>query len=421
MRDVVGEWRGRAADLEEQLYEERRKPDERVRSQNAKALAARAAAEARAAAACAESQRLHARHVPMRNALERERQARKEADRALLEEQQRRERERERLENERVDALRQQDREWRSNNKRALEAAAAAEALEKQLERAKRLRGSAWVQEAERLEAELEEARTRAKCAYSLVTALRRNQSAAEVTRLREQLQKSEALAAEAQQLSSRATEAVEVMQEEFEKDAAAAAVVARRAAKAHSMALKRVRDAHAEVKELKLDVSREVASLRRQAEAEARFDELCARLNAGDERVLQMQHELQAGCRVQLSLSVSSGGGVRAAAGVQTNEAQLAELQADARRAVAVTMEAALPPESEKQLVEAEMARRLGSEWWLQLPITKQQSICRVWAATCNAHRWVNVGKGFDDTLQKMYTLQSAAHGAPWLLAQMP
>jgi hypothetical protein len=23
--------------------------------------------------------------------------------------------------------------------------------------------------------------------------------------------------------------------------------------------------------------------------------------------------------------------------------------------------------------------------------------------------------------TLQKMYTLQSAAHGAPWLLAQMP
>eukprot|EP00900_Chrysochromulina_parva_P012347 jgi/Chrpa1/21112/Chrysochromulina_OHIO_Genome00023794-RA len=295
MRDVVGEWRGRAADLEEQLYEERRKPDERVRSQNAKALAARAAAEARAAAACAESQRLHARHVPMRNALERERQARKEADRALLEEQQRRERERERLENERVDALRQQDREWRSNNKRALEAAAAAEALEKQLERAKRLRGSAWVQEAERLEAELEEARTRAKCAYSLVTALRRNQSAAEVTRLREQLQKSEALAAEAQQLSSRATEAVEVMQEEFEKDAAAAAVVARRAAKAHSMALKRVRDAHVEVKELKLDVSREVASLRRQAEAEARFDELCARLNAGDERVLQMQHELQA------------------------------------------------------------------------------------------------------------------------------
>ena len=228
----------------------------------------------------------------------------------MLEEQQRRERERERLENERVDALRQQDREWRSNNKRALEAAAAAEALEKQLERAKRLRGSAWVQEAERLEAELEEARAKAKNAYSLVTALRRNQSAAEVTRLREQVQKSEARAAEAQRLSSRATEAVEVLQEEFEKEAATAAVVARRAAKAHSMALKRVRDAHAEVKELKLNVSlkeahldamalelarREVASLRRQAEAEARFDELCARLNAGDERVLQMQHELQA------------------------------------------------------------------------------------------------------------------------------
>ena len=47
MRDEVGEWRGRAANLEEQLYEEWRKPDERVRSQNAKALAARAAADAR--------------------------------------------------------------------------------------------------------------------------------------------------------------------------------------------------------------------------------------------------------------------------------------------------------------------------------------------------------------------------------------
>jgi hypothetical protein len=58
MRDQVGEWRGRAANLEEQLYEERRKPDECVRSQNAKALAACAAAEARAAAACAESERL---------------------------------------------------------------------------------------------------------------------------------------------------------------------------------------------------------------------------------------------------------------------------------------------------------------------------------------------------------------------------
>ena len=681
MRDQVGEWRGRAANLEEQLYEERRKPDECVRSQNAKALAACAAAEARAAAACAESKRL---------AKQKDRSARSLAEMrdevgewrgraANLEEQLYEER-------------RKPDARVRSQNAKALAACAAAEAraaaacaeserLEAQLERAKRLRGSAWVQEAERLEAELEEARARAKSAYSLVSALRRNQSAAEVKRLREQVQKSEALAAEAQQLSSRATEAVEVLQEEFEKDAAAAAVVSRRAAKAHSkahsMALKRVRDAHAEVKELKLDVSlkearldamalelarREVASLRRQAEAEARFDELCARLEAGDKRVLQMQHELQAvlkraaddaaeaeakhaaveaklatsdaalaayrafqakeggaykesvrlcyyslidrkvptnqleavvtevlkmvgvearalpsrgsaqnmrremghvadvmagvllakaqnatgasddttkrqrtlaadlvhfkdhdgslrtlviglscmssgaavakvnryteklaqvqaaarlsvplhhgdeaiwdrltlldliknwcsdraasercvaklveerkakeararegarqlaalrtvGCRVQLSLSVSSGGGVRAAAGVQTNEAQLAELQADARRAVAVTMEAALPPESEKQLVEAEMARRLGSEWWLQLPITKQQSICRVWAATCSAHRWVNVGKGFDEGIKEAFDAIKAerADGAATAAAGKP
>jgi hypothetical protein len=128
-------------------------------------------------------------------------------------------------------------------------------------------------------------------------------------------------------------------------------------------------------------------------------------------------------GCRVRLSLSVSSDGGVRAAAGVQTNAAQLDELQADARRAVAVTMEAALPPESEQQLVEAEMARRLGSEWWLQLPAHKQQSICRVWAATCNAHRWVNVGKGFDEGIKSAFDAIKAerADGAATAAAGKP
>ena len=42
---------------------------------------------------------------------------------------------------------------------------------------------------------------------------------------------------------------------------------------------------------------------------------------------------------------------------------ARLAQLEADAKRAVAATMEAELPPASEAQLVDAEMARALGGE----------------------------------------------------------
>ena len=166
------------------------------------------------------------------------------------------------------------------------------------------------MQEAERLEAELEQARAREKRANSEVATLRRNQSAAEVTRLREQAHASEACAREAMKNAADAAEALEVMQEEYEADAAAAAVVARRAVKAHSMALARVRNAHQEVKELKLQVSlkdahldamalelarREVASLRRRAEADVRIDELCLRLQAGDQRLIQMQQELEA------------------------------------------------------------------------------------------------------------------------------
>jgi hypothetical protein len=68
-------------------------------------------------------------------------------------------------------------------------------------------------------------------------------------------------------------------------------------------------------------------------------------------------------------------------------------------------------------------MARRLGSEWWLQLPITKQQSICRVWAATCNAHRWVNVGKGFDEGIKSAFDAIKAerADGAATAAAGKP
>ena len=126
-RTEANEWHCRAANLEEQLYDERRKPYACVHSQNVKARAECAAAEAQAAAASAESERLLTRHVSALKALERERQARKESNLALVEEQQHHERERKRLERECVDALRQQDSEWRSNNTRALKAAAEAE------------------------------------------------------------------------------------------------------------------------------------------------------------------------------------------------------------------------------------------------------------------------------------------------------
>ena len=68
----------------------------------------------------------------------------------------------------------------------------------------------------------------------------------------------------------------------------------------AHAMALKRARDAHTEAKALKLVVAtkdkaigdmalelarREVAALERQAAADARLDDLCARLAAGRDR----------------------------------------------------------------------------------------------------------------------------------------
>ena len=46
-------------------------------------------------------------------------------------------------------------------------------------------------------------------------------------------------------------------------------------------------------------------------------------------------------------------------------------------------------------------MRLRLGGEWWLGLDATEQTAITHVYAATCNAHRWVNVGKGFEEGIK--------------------
>ena len=171
VRDREGEWRGRAATLEQQLYEERRQPDAQVRSTNAGTLAARAAAERKVAQLEAENQRLARRDRTSLRALERERSERKAADVRLMEAEERR-----------IADLRRQDAELRSSNTWqgvvAASACAAVEHLEQRLERARRLKR---VQEAERLEVELEEAHMKLAHANSTVTSLRRNQSAAQV------------------------------------------------------------------------------------------------------------------------------------------------------------------------------------------------------------------------------------------------
>jgi hypothetical protein len=651
-REREGEWRARFASAEQQLIEERRQPDARVRSENARMIAARSEAEREARRLEAANERLARGSKRMGGALERERTERKAAEAQLAE-----------AEKQRVDELRQRDAEQRSSNSELVAAAAAAcatvEQLAAQLARAKGLKR---VQEAERLEAELEAARAKLARANSENVSLRRSTSAREATRLKEQARTSEVHAEQARQEALRHAGHAEVLQEELE----AAAVLKRRADKAHAMALKRGRDTRAEVKELRLEVStkdarldamamelarREVAMLERQADADARLNEVCARLEAGDARARQMQQELEAlavqlqadteeaaskhalveerlhgseaalaayrsfqakeggafkdsvrlcyyslidkkvptnqleavvtevlkmvgvqakalpsrgtaqnmrremghvadvvagvllakasnmtgasddttkrqrtlaadlahfrlpdgtlrtlciglscmssgtaaakvdrygekmaqvqaaarlsvpefhgdkaafdrvtlldlvknwcsdrciternaaklveerkakearareggrqlavlrvvGCTLRLRVGAGVGG-VHVGCAVATREdhtpppadaAKLVALEAAAREAVSASMEAALPAASEQQLVDAEMARTLGDAWWAGLSATEQHKISRVWAATCNAHRWVNVGNGFDEGIKAAF-----------------
>eukprot|EP00966_Prymnesium_polylepis_P142053 3280628-Prymnesium_polylepis.1 len=209
-RDDAAEWRDRAGTFEQQLYEERRQPDSRARSANAATLAARAEAEREAKRLEAENQRLARGGKRWGAALERERTERKAAEAQLMEAEERR-----------VNELRQRDAEQRSSNSELAAAAAAAcatvEQLAAQLARAKGLKR---VQEAERLEAELEAARAKLARTNSLVTSLRRSQSAAEVTRLKERAHASDAHTKEAREEAQRHAAHAELLQEEAEKAA---------------------------------------------------------------------------------------------------------------------------------------------------------------------------------------------------------
>ena len=65
-------------------------------------------------------------------------------------------------------------------------------------------------------------------------------------------------------------------------------------------------------------------------------------------------------------------------------------------------------------------MARTLGGEWWLGLDATEQTAITHVYAATCNAHRWVNVGKGFEEGIKEAFHAIKAAQAGDVATARL-
>ena len=87
--------------------------------------------------------------------------------------------------------------------------------------------------------------------------------------------------------------------------------------------------------------------------------------------------------------------------------------------------MEQELPAATQRDLVDAEMARALGGAWWLTLREEERERICCVWAATCHAHRGVNIGHGFDEGLKEAFNAikaeQSAADAAGAAAAGTP
>ena len=85
-RGAVNEWRDRCASFEQQLYNERRQPDEKVRSANAGALAARAAAECEAARLAKSTAVAVAKRMAMIATLKRERENRMASDAMLFDE-----------------------------------------------------------------------------------------------------------------------------------------------------------------------------------------------------------------------------------------------------------------------------------------------------------------------------------------------
>ena len=320
-RGDAREWRDHAANAEEALIDARRQPDAAVRSSNEAAMAARAAAEQQAALKEAENAKLVKENHRFRAALVRERANRKAVDGMLFEE-------REQHERESTDALRRQDEEMRATNVHRMEAERAAlqwvaelgqrvEQLSTQLDRARQLRGSGSLELVQQLEHELSGSQEQLAKVHSTNATLRRSTDASEVTKLRTQLRAAQTSAkddhARVQHHEQHLLELQE-NEERLQAEEAAERLVARRAADARAHALRRARcaasDAKEEVAQLKLTVSShnatlrtmtielarcEAAALERQATADARFDDLCARLQAGDARTKQVQQELEA------------------------------------------------------------------------------------------------------------------------------
>ena len=120
---------------------------------------------------------------------------------------------------------------------------------------------------------------------------------------------------------------------------------------------------------------------------------------------------ELEVGKRVWVQLRVRAGEG-----GVPTVEAplvyehrgqRLAEVHEHAKQQLEGADGAALAqmsPDQREEMVKAEMARLLGQEWWDGLDVSARRELTAVYAATCNAHRWVNVGKGLDEGIQEVF-----------------
>ena len=82
------------------------------------------------------------------------------------------------------------------------------------------------------------------------------------------------------------------------------------------------------------------------------------------------------------------------------------------------------MAPAMKEQMIGADCARMLGSEWWDGLSEEKQRELKVVHVATCNAHRWVNVGKGLDEGIKKAFKEIKGGEGgeptakdggAPW------
>ena len=81
----------------------------------------------------------------------------------------------------------------------------------------------------------------------------------------------------------------------------------------------------------------------------------------------------------------------------------------------------AQMTPDEIENATDAEAARRLGQEWWERLPEGERRRLTVVYAGTCNAHRWVNVAKGCDEGIKRVFneikagTGGNAWGGAPW------